>query len=365
LLGAVLIGLALSVKYSSAPTAIFVAAVAALALVRHRVEPRAALRTAGLLVALGLSACVFWYGKNLIRFGNPFYPLYFGHGVDAATYQSAVGGIQQFGPRTFELFVRIPKQYATIAELPIYLSFFLAPLAVFVRRSRVAAWTLLGYFPLYTAYWFFLATHNTRFLVPGIAAGLIVLAVVLGNARGALAVVTVVIAAIAVFVLDSELALNRSALRSGLESKVWGPAQRYALGLMDKRTYLEGAFGCRYGALSYVQGRDPAAKVVDNWSIWYEPRLSVYEGENTFINYASRRRGPALWADLARSGFRYVYERSSSRSNMFANTDPVTIAYRNAREATNTLLIRRSRLAWQEGDCQLYELPRAPAATSP
>lgn len=120
---ALLIGFALSFKYSPLSTLVFLALLFGIAVARRR-WPLARVRPLALrLTALALLPCAFWYVKNAIRYGNPFYPLYLGHpGVSEAEYRRVLLSVQQFQvPRTLSSFLRFPRWLDEPRDVPAFL----------------------------------------------------------------------------------------------------------------------------------------------------------------------------------------------------------------------------------------------------
>ncbi len=85
------------------------------------------------LAGIPLAACGYWYGKNLIRFGNPVFPFLFGHpGLTAGEYREAVDAVSlaASGPRNIPTFLALPGRFATLPNATAAVSFVLAPLAL-------------------------------------------------------------------------------------------------------------------------------------------------------------------------------------------------------------------------------------------
>ena len=74
--------------------------------------------------------------------------------------QSLVESIHQFGPRTLHEFVRVPNRFANYGDILVYLSFFLAPFSLLVRRSATIVWVMFAFFAMYVAYWFFVVASR-------------------------------------------------------------------------------------------------------------------------------------------------------------------------------------------------------------
>src|SRR5262249_38648119 len=143
---ATLIGLALSVKYTPIPTLVFFAVLLAVAVVRAGQARASMLRLVAALCPRLAGACGVWFVKEPIRYGNPFYPLYFGHrGVSEVAYRGLIDAIQQFGPRTLHAFLRVPYHYARVQDILVFLSFYVAPFALLIPRARRLLGVLLAY----------------------------------------------------------------------------------------------------------------------------------------------------------------------------------------------------------------------------
>lgn len=115
----------------------------------------------------------FWYVKNTWLYGNPFYPFYFGHvGVDEASYASMISAVQSFGfDRTFTNYVMIPLRYywaynqqVELQSLLVLVGLLTLPFTFVVKQYRRDHIFIFGYLLLFSIYWFFFATHITRFL---------------------------------------------------------------------------------------------------------------------------------------------------------------------------------------------------------
>jgi len=332
---ALLLGFALSVKYSALPTAAFVAVVAAVLLVR-----RGRLALAPALAGLTVLACGFWYGKNLVRFGNPVYPLYFGHsGVDEGSYKHFLADVQQFGPRTAYGFVTAPSRYANLGALVAFVSAYVAPLALLVRRFRIEAGILLAYALWYFVYWYWLGTHQLRFLAPAASVAIILSAVAL--TRRATLVAAVLVAIVAVGVAEARLRSFATAqARPAAEAAVGAPKSGYALGLESRRAFLRHYFGCEYDAVAWLeQRRANGAVVIAEGSLapWFA-RRNVFR---PLVTSASTRAG--VEHDLRAQGFRWIFTPAGTGH---LSSDPVADA-----------LLARAPPAWSEDGCALARAP--------
>jgi hypothetical protein len=256
--------------------------------------------------------------------------------------------------------VRIPSRYARLADLTVFLSFYLAPFALLVRRSTVIVRLLFAWAVLYSTYWFFLATHQTRFLMSALITAAILLAITLVHLRGVLARFAVAATAVAAIVftnigiVDPRPGNISYTTKVKLRYSTWA----YALGRESRTEYLQPYFGCHLTALHYLQQRHLGGNVIDNWTQWHDAVLTIYESGNKFRNFSSTDRGARLWADLRRGDLRYVYVRASMKAAFRHETDPQEVAYRDERLPVETIILRHAQPIWSKDDCRLYRIER-------
>ncbi len=335
---ALLIGLAFAVKYTAVTSAVAVLLLVGLALLRER---RYALL--GQLTALGLAGCAYWYGKNLIRFGNPVYPFALGHpGVSDETVRYFVVTAQSYGHRSVVNFARVPLRFATDGNVTAYLGFVLAPFSLAARGSRKAAALLLAYVVGYTAVWYWLVSGQTRFLLSAAIVAIILAGVALGAARGAIGAVVVVIAA-AVLLVAAQLYGNYFNFNLRDATRAWLGTQKagYVLGLESTHHYLERYFGCQVDAVDKLE----AARLSGNVAIWDLSPPPDYPRHNRLEPIqitASTTAGAA--AQLRARGIRFALTQGMPVEELSSN--PV------ARP-----LLRRAVPFWHRGECTLYRLP--------
>ena len=254
--------------------------------------------------------------------------------------------------------MRIPSRYARLADLTVFLSFYLGPFALLVRRSTVIVRLLFAWAVLYSTYWFFLATHQTRFLTSAVITAAILLAIALVHLRGLLPRLGLVTAAIAAIVftnigiVDPRPANISYTTKVKLRYSTWA----YALGRESTTEYLQPYFGCHLTALHYLEQRHLTGNVIDNWTQWHDAVLTIYESGNKFRNFASTDRGARLWADLRSGDIRYVYVRESMKAAFGHATDPQEVAYRDERLPVETTILRHARPVWSEDECRLYRI---------
>jgi hypothetical protein len=352
--GALLLGLGLAAKYSPGPTVVFAGVLVVVTLLR-RFDRRRAFQILGVLGALLFAACGFWYVKNLVRLGNPTYPLYFGHrGVTDAQYNSALASIQMFGPRTLGQFVRVPTRFEGLLTAPEFFAFFVLPLGLLIRRSRTAARLLVLYFVLYVPYWFFLATHQVRFLAPALIGGVVILAAVaavvlewLPRAGRALAVS-----------LALALTVVAGTRVSGLRQQLGIPVStgQYLVGRAGQDRFLADNLGCQFAVLGYLRDRGRQGNLVDNWTVWHDTSPSFYARRNRFIEFGGEADDPSIWSGLQRQDLRYLYFKPATKSRFFSDTDPQVVAYRQQHQGVEDTLLQHSRKIWSSGGCDLYQI---------
>ncbi|MDQ3876468.1 MAG: hypothetical protein M3322_13150 [Actinomycetota bacterium] len=353
-------GLAVGMKYSAAATLLFVGAtwlVGAVALRRWR--PSSALRVIAPLAAIAAAAGGFWYVKNAVRYGNPFYPLVFGHrGISEVEYRNLVDAIREFGPRNLGSFLTLPERYASFASLPAFLSFYLAPFALLVRRSSRFMLVLVAYFALYTAYWFWIATHQERFLIPAVTTALILAAIAVAWApRPAAVAAMAVVAVVAVAAARPYFGVSFDRLVQEGKTKLRASQWLYTLGIETKDEYLERQFGCQYEAVAFMNRHRFRGDVVDNWTVWHDPPVGYYAEDNRFVPLALDASSPAgVWRDVRRHGLRFVYVRSGTKKRFFASRDPQLVLYRRGRAAAERMLLERSKRIWRRDDCALFRI---------
>jgi 4-amino-4-deoxy-L-arabinose transferase-like glycosyltransferase len=335
---ALLIGLALAVKYTAATSVVALLLLVGLALVRER---RYALLAR--LGALVLAGCAYWYGKNLARFGNPVFPFALGHpGVTDETYRYFVQTVHAYGRRTVTDFARVPLRFADDGNATAYLGFALSPLALAARGPRRAAALLLAYVVGYTACWYWLESNQVRFLMSAAVAAIVLAAAAFGAARGVVgAAVAVAVAAvlIAAAQIDShDFTLNlRDASRSWLTTEKAG----YVLGLESTHHYLERYFGCQVDAVDALAARHLSGNVA-LWDLSPPPDYPRHNRLEPIKITATTTAGAA--AQLRARGIRFALAQGMPVEQLSSNV-------------VTRPLLRRAIPFWHLGDCTLYRLP--------
>jgi hypothetical protein len=334
---ALLLGFALGVKYTALPTAALAALLVGAVAVRGR-----RWRLASALAAITLTACGYWYGKSLVRFGNPVFPFAFGHpGVTDATYAYFVSTVHAFGPRTMHAFAAIPSRFASDASATAYLGLVFAPLALLARGPWRAAALLLVYVAAYTTYWFWLGSHQTRFLMSAVVIAIVLGAVAAGAARGVagLALVATVAAASVAFAHLHGRHFDRD-VRGAISTWLDTTKSRYALGLESRSAYLHHYFGCQVDAVDFLARRHLEGAV----GLWELAPPPDYPRHNRLEPLHVTATTPAaVRVQLREEGFEFLLGSGSSAAGLSSNPAARPI-------------LAAARPFWHEGDCTLFNL---------
>jgi hypothetical protein len=334
---ALLAGLALSVKYTTGVSAGALALVVGVVLLRRR-----RLALLGKLVLLGLAACIYWYGKNLARFGNPVFPFALGHpGVSDSTYRYFVQTVHAYGDRSVAAFVRTPVLFANDGNLTAYLGFVLSPLALVARGPWKAAAGLLVYVIAYLAYWYWLESNQVRFLMPAVVTAIVLGAVAVGAARGAGGAI-VVFSTAALLVVVAQLDTHGFSLHPGEAARSWLGTDKaeYALGLETRHAYLERYFGCQVDAVEALEAR----RLSGNVALWDLAPPPDYPRRNRLEPMKLTAATTAGAARQLRSrGIRFALAQGMPVRQLSANP-------------TAWPILQRAVPFWRGGDCTLYRL---------
>jgi hypothetical protein len=334
---ALLLGLALSVKYTPLFTALIVGIAVAVTVVRRRATRLG-------LISLGVTivTCVFWYGKNLIRFGNPTWPFYFGHHtLDEHTYTDFVNGVHVFGPRTVHAFLEVPWRLASDASVIPFLALSIVVLALLVRQARAIA----AYGLLYVTYWFWIATHQVRFLLTAVAAAILAVTIALAAGRRSLRVGFAVAALVAVALVQTHLhSFSIAGARAALAAQFGSPKAQYALGLESRRTFLRRYVGCEADAVAYLDARRDLSPVLVR-----QTALEPWFARTT--RFGKLPLG-ATTADRAARALR----AGAFRAAFVRDSEPGTFA---TGAAASRVVDRRLRPVWRAGDCTIFRIAAA------
>lgn len=332
-----LLGLALSVKYTALFAVAFVGVIVGVTLVRRR-----AARLGLISAAVVFVTCAFWYLKNLVRFGNPVWPFYFGHrSLDDGTYTDFVNSIHAFGPRTLHAFLEVPWRLAGDASLVPFLALSLVVLALLNRPARLPA----AFAVLFVTDWFWIATHQVRFLLSGVAASILAVTIALATGGRALRVAFAATALVAIAVVQTHLhTFSITAARGALATQVGSPKAKYALGLDSRHAFLQRYFGCEVDAVSYLDAR-PALSPVLLRQTALEPWFARTTRFGKLPHDANTRTRAAH--ALREGAFASALVRGSEPGTFATGQDP------------SVAVDRRLRPAWREGDCTIFRVAGA------
>lgn len=351
-ISAILLGFSLSIKYSPLPTAIFILTL--LFLNKTKLKE---------IVKYFLFASVsggFWYIKNLFMHKNPFYPLYFGHeGYSDEQYKSLVNAIHEFGDKTFLNFFNITKRYLTTNSFFIFASLYLSPIILFFKKDKFFK-TLSVYVLLFSFYWFFIATHQIRFLAPALVCSLIILSHLIFKIQEKVLIKSGLAISI-IFVVFNSLFLKGdlvSTWNNFWNTKLHVRERQYALGNISESEFLHRQFGCQYDVVSYLKENNITDRVVDNWSVWHAPSVSFYAIPNQFVTYGNSNETSDLeiLEKLKQDNISYLYFRESVKERHLKNTDSIVIKSRDQKLPTEKVFLDNSREIFQKDDCYLFKL---------
>jgi len=346
------IGISLAMKYSPIPTVIIISAII---LSQKNIKN---------FISFFLPAFLFgsyWYLKNLIIFKNPTYPLYFGHaGVAEKNYTGLINAIQEFGPKTFKYYIHLLSEYYNPSSFHVFISFFLFPLALLVKKNRKTTAFLVLYYIGYSLYWFFFATHQIRFLLPAITISLTLLAIFLGNSgkRTFLIIAASIILLLVPVANKINLANVKSTARGYLTEKFHLNERHYAFGNITEKQFLTNHFGCQYSVISYLEESNLDGKVVDNWTVWHAPSVSFYSTHNQFLTLSMSPGNTEedLLDMLSKSDIRYLYFNEEVKKKYLANTQRYVVEGRDQKLKAENIILENSTLIYEDKDCRLYEI---------
>lgn len=356
---ALLLGFALSLKYSPAFTAGYIGLIFMIILASRLKNLGQWLYQVARYSLIVLLIGGFWYLKNFSHYGNPFYPLYFGHrGYSDQDYVGLINAIQDFVvPRTFHNFIIIPERlFLSTNNLPIFLAFYMAPLTLFIHKRRDFAFALIVFYLTYSAYWFFFATHQVRFLTPATVAATIAMAIVLTNYRRKLLVglVAVIIGSLLWINQSVKPILSPQAFTNYLQEVIKADWLSYGLGRETKGEFLAHQFGCQVEVLQYLEEKDLKGAVIDNWSVWHDPSVSFFAQKNPVIVGPLDVPIAELPNLIARYGFRFIYYKDATKKQFLLDTDPAIVAYREKRINQESFLLNQSHQIFEKDGCRLF-----------
>jgi len=270
-LAGLLIGAGLTIKYSVAVTAfyIFILLIPQWKKIWYYILPAALIGG-------------FWYLKNMLWFGNPFYPMYFGHlGANEEMYKAQIDAIQAFGPKTWGYFKQLMSYFRDIPRMPVYLSLLLSPLSLVISKSAKFTRLLFLYLLLYVPYWFYLGTHQHRFFAPAVITALLLTAIILGQIRAKWLVVVGLV--VTLFMVRTAY-FNQTVASYFWSTKFHLRERQYGLGNLSQDEFMHRWYGCYYDISRYMNSVEGEGKVTDNWSLGVEFNIPFYSVKHQFLS---------------------------------------------------------------------------------
>lgn len=331
------LGLALGAKYSPLPTALILAV--SITIVSWRALPR--------FVIPALLFGGFWYAKNWLTLGNPFYPMYFGHrGMSDASYLEIMNAIWQWEPKTWVTFLHKIGQYITYTGAVTYVSIYLPLLAFFMKKERRWLFLLSGYFFLYLPYWFLLATHQVRFLLTGLIVASIVSGIMLAQLPRKIALLGLLILLGVSFFVRPYPARNLLSHYTWINFHV--VERQYALGNISEREFLHREFGCAYDTITFLNDQYNTKDVIDNWTVWAGPSTQYFTHGYHYLRYEDMRQ--------PRDTFGYLYINTQYQAQSRKDPDPFIVEHVVRVEPVEQALLPTATLIYEQDACKLYKL---------
>src|SRR5206468_2555487 len=132
-------------------------------------------------------------------------------------------------------------------------------LALAVRRARPFA----AYAVVFVAYWFWLASHQVRFLLSGGVVAIIAVTVALAAGGRSLRLALAAAAVAAVVVAQTEVhPFSASAAAGAVMAQLGSPKSGYAVGLLSRDAYFRRYVGCEADAVAYLDARPALSPVL-------------------------------------------------------------------------------------------------------
>lgn len=352
-LSAILLGFSLSIKYSPLPTVLYILATMVIGKIKIKEI------TKYIFTALLFGG--FWYVKNFIEFLNPFYPLYFGHkGYGETQYISLVNAIQEFGPKTPKYFFELTKGYLSTTGIFVFISLYFTPLSFIFQKKNKFFNILAIYSLVYTLYWFFLSTHQIRFLMPSLVSSLIVFSEVVSRLTLKKILIfsllgTAILVPIYFFVYQFDY---KSVWSNFWNTKLHLVERQYALGNITQDEFLYRNFGCQYDAIRYLNNNNIQSHVIDNWSVWHAPSISFYALYGQFMTYGNDQNisEKDIINKAQKENINYIFIDSKVKEKHLNNRDPVVIESKNKRLPTEKVLLKISKVIYEKDSCRLYKI---------
>ena len=354
---AILLGLAISIKYSALITVAFIGLGYVISLWKHNYKGKKLVDKVSIFGGVIAVFGGFWYLKNSVQYGNPTYPLYFGHkGYPENEFVSLMGAIQQFGPKSLLGFLRIPGRILSLHYLPIFINWFWGLAAVVISKGRKFHLVLWTYFVAYVFYWYFIATHQVRFLIPAFVVAMILGAIFVTQlkVKQRLYVILITIFTIFLFNLQFRFYSDYYSWKGFWDRKFNMVERQYALGNETKTHFLNRNFGCQYETFTLLN-EEPEVTVIDNWSVWHDSSLSFFFPD---LGIARVKVTPELdikdYLDV--SNIKYIYFKTDIKKNHLKTDEIIVNEYKKGKKELEDYLLEYSNLYYSNETCRVYEI---------
>ncbi|MBT4349569.1 DUF2029 domain-containing protein [bacterium] len=338
MMAGLLLGLGLGMKYSPLPTALYLTIIILIINFRK-------------ILVFGIPAFLvggYWYVKNWILFGNPFYPMYFGHnGVNDDVYFRLMNNIWQWEPKTLHTFLDKLKRWWSYSGSTTYVSIWLAPFAGLVNIKDKFLLILTGYYVLYIPYWFFLATHQTRFLLTGLVVASIITGILFSKIPSKLLWMGLIF--LVLITLRFRPYPERNLFEHYLWIKLHTVERQYALGNISEREFLKRKFGCQYEVVDYLNTNNLLGRVIDNWSAWHAPSVNYFSNYNQFTSYDYTNR-------LKFSDYQYYYLNNEVKQKHVSDLNPDLLSRTKNLLISDEEIIPSLELIFESGECKLFKI---------
>lgn len=216
----------------------------------------------------------FWYAKNWIVNGNPLYPYFFGHrGMTNEALADIDRLVKSFvAPRDLIHFVEIPyifffSRMKSLQDGLVFLLFILTPLAIFEKKSRQNTIIILSIILINLALWFFVITHQTRFLFSTLILLAICSAIAIAKLK-LLRIKTLIFIAGIFFVINISLhIIPGSLIIESINTNLFRSSEvKLLIGKTSKIMYLEDKVGVFIFVTDYINFHYSNQSIINFWN---------------------------------------------------------------------------------------------------
>ena len=366
-IGGILMGLALSVKYTPLPSLLILLLAIVILSLKEKRSWSQILRNLLCFVIPIIVFCGYWYIKNFVLFLNPIYPFFFGHpGIDEETYKSLISNYRPSAITLGSLLLVLKKMPFHIAA-----SIFISPFALLLKKNKRLPLYLFFYAFVMLIYLVFLS-HDIRYWMNALVIFSIIAAIVIGEVleiylqilkqkKGIVLSISLVVIAIVASVFGIKYG-KRIYYSIPLVIEEMVEHLSYPLGYENKYQFLRRKFGSMISIVEYVNEHELVGNVIDNWSVWHDPNAhQFYTKNNDFSPFTMNTRDQdVIAAELKKRSIRYIYFNISTKDRHLNHsplaTDAIAIKYKEGREQFENFLLQYSKLLFEESGSKLYEI---------